>query len=84
MAERSNNSRPTSILERGYTNSGYRAHRIISEARTEENQIANRSYRGSHRAGSVHLSDEQTAAQQRSSRVGRHHADHTDDNSNRW
>jgi len=40
---------------------------------SEENQI-DRPYRGSHRAGSLHDADD-TAAQQRSSRVGRHHAE---------
>ena len=84
MAERSNNIRPTSILNRSYANSGSHTHRLVPEARIEDNQIANRSYRGSHRAGSLHHADEQTAAQQRSSRVGRHHAEHNDDNSNRW
>ncbi len=84
VAERSNNIRPTSILERSYANSGSHTHRLIPEARSEENQIANRSYRGSHRAGSLHHADDQTAAQQRSSRVGRHHAEHNDDSSHRW
>ena len=76
MAERPNNIRPTSTLERGHVNGGYHAQRPLPEARSEENQIANRSYRGSHRAGSLHHADDQTAAEQRSSRVGRHHADH--------
>ena len=42
---------------------------------TEENQLANRPYRGSHRAGSLHHAEDHTAAQQRSSRVGRHYGD---------
>jgi len=84
VAERPHNIRPTAILDRSYANSGNHAHRMIPEARFEENQISNRSYRGSHRAGSMHHADDQTPAQQRSSRVGRHHADHTEDLSGRW
>ena len=82
MAERPHNIRPTAILERSYANSGNHAHRVIPEARSEENQ--NRSYRGSHRASSMHHADDQTPAQQRSSRVGRHHAEHSEDLSGRW
>ena len=83
VTERPQNVRPTNTLERGSTNGGYHSRRRIPEARTEENQIANRSYRGSHRADSQHHADDQTRAQQRSSRVGRHHADHHDDHANR-
>ncbi|MET0417607.1 MAG: hypothetical protein ABW022_16465 [Actinoplanes sp.] len=85
MAERPSNIRPSSILERSYGNSGNHGRRVIPEARAEDNQIANRSYRGSHRAGSMHHADDHTtAAEQRSSRVGRHHAEPTEDITNRW
>nr|WP_296069920.1 hypothetical protein [uncultured Actinoplanes sp.] len=84
VAERPQNARPASILERGYANNGYHGRRLIPEARTEENQIANHSYRGSHRAGSMHHADDHTPAQRRSSRVGRHHAEPTEDLSGRW
>ncbi len=84
MADRPQNIRADSILERSYGNNSYHGRRLIPDARTETNQIANRSYRGSHRAGSLHHADEHTAAEQRSSRVGRHHAESTEDLSSRW
>jgi hypothetical protein len=78
VTERPPNVRPARILERSFANGGYLSNRRISDARTEDNQIANRVYRGSHRAGSLHHADD-SQAQQRSSRVGRHHADQPDD-----
>jgi len=84
VTERPQNIRTAGILERGFTNVGYHSRRRVLEARTDENQIANRSYRGNHRADSPHHSDDQTPAQQRSSRVGRHHADQHDDRANRF
>lgn len=84
MAERPHNIRPTAILERGNANSGNHANRMIPETRSEENQIAKRSYRGGHRADGTHHTDDQTAAQQRGSRVGRHHTEHSEDLSGRW
>ena len=84
MAERPHNIRPTRVLDRGLANNGHHGRGHIPEARSDDNQIANRSYRGSHRAGSLHHADDHTPAQQRSSRVGRHHAESTDDLSNRW
>ena len=83
VTERPQNIRAASTLERGFTNGGYHSRRRIPEARTEENQITNRSYRGNHRADSQHHADDQTPAQQRSSRVGRHHADQQDDHAGR-
>jgi hypothetical protein len=81
VAERPHNIRAATILALSYGNDNQR---LIPGARGEDNQMAHRSaYRGSHRAGSVHHTDE-TPAQQRSSRVGRHHADPSDDLSNRW
>ena len=77
MTERPQNVR----LTHGYANgNGYNTRRPIPEARNPEsraddNQIGNRSYRGSHRAAGQHHIDHQTSAQQRDSRVGRHHAD---------
>ena len=83
MAERPHNIRPTSIIERSHAGNSSSSHgrRLIPEARSEENH---RPYRGSHRAGSLHHADDQTPAQQRSSRVGRHHAESTEDATNRW
>jgi hypothetical protein len=82
VAERPHNIRAARILERSYTPAGLTNRRLIPEARTEDNQ-GDRPYRGSHRAGSQHHADD-TAAQRRSSRVGRHHAEPTDDLSGRW
>ena len=82
MAERPQNIRASRILERSYAPGTLNARRLIPEARTEENQI-DRPYRGSHRAGSLHHAED-TAAQQRSSRVGRHHAEPTEDITGRW
>ncbi|WP_203782597.1 hypothetical protein [Paractinoplanes rishiriensis] len=84
VAERPQNIRAARILELSYATGGHHNRRLIPEARSDENQIANRSYRGSHRAGSMHHADDQTAEQQRNSRVGRHHAEPTDDLSGRW
>lgn len=83
MAERPQNVRPGSIRDIGYAG-GHNSRRIIPEARTEDNQIAHRAYRGSHRAGSLHHADDQTPAQQRNSRMGRHHAEPTEDLRSRW
>ena len=81
MAERPQNIRAASILERSYATGGHTNRRHIPEARGEDNDHP---YRGSHRAGSLHLADDPTPAQQRSSRVGRHHAEPpTEDLSNR-
>lgn len=79
MSERPNHIRAASILERSYAPGNLNALRHIPEARGEENQIATRPYRGSHRAGSLHHADDQTPAQRRGSRVGRHHAEPTED-----
>ena len=82
MTERPHNIRPATRLERGHVNGGYHGRRVVPDARSEENRIANRAYRGSHRAGSLHHADD-TPAEQRSSRVGRHHAEHADDHTGR-
>lgn len=74
MAERPHNSSAARILERSHANSGHHG-----------SPIDNQSYRGNHRAASMHHADEHTTpAQRRSSRVGRHHAENTEDLSGRW
>lgn len=74
MAERPHNIRVADTRERGYANSGHHG-----------SPIANHSYRGDHRAGSMHHADDHTTpAQRRSSRVGRHHAENTEDVTGRW
>ncbi|HEY0531143.1 MAG TPA: hypothetical protein VGD29_06035 [Actinoplanes sp.] len=79
MTERPQNARTT----RAYANGGgFNTRRSIPEARSPESRAdenQNRSYRGNHRAGGQHHLDHQTPAQQRDSRVGRHHADPHDD-----
>ena len=74
MAESPQNVRPARILERSYFPGGHNSRRLIPEARTQD---TNRPYRGNHRA-------DETAAQHRSSCVGRHHAEPTDDLTGRW
>ena len=88
VTERPQNVRPARVLERNHANGGYNSRRPIPEARNPEsraddNQIAGRSYHGSHRAAGQHHADRPTPAEQRSSRVGRHHADPNDANLNR-
>ena len=78
MTERPHNIRAASILERSY-GGGYNSRRLTADVRNDDHRIANRAYRGAHRADSVHRADDHSAAQQRHSRVGRHHAEHTDD-----
>lgn len=87
MADRPYNIRPSSILERSYASGGHNSRRIIPEARGEDNR---HTYRGSHRADSMHRADsthraddQRTAAENRSSRVGRHHAEPTEEHT-RW
>jgi hypothetical protein len=84
VTERPQNVRPASILERDHPTGGNNSRRHIPESRTDDNQSANHPYRGSHRAGSLHHADDQTPAQRRSSRVGRHHAEPSEDLSGRW
>ena len=88
VTERPQNVRPARVLERNHSNGGHNSRRTIPEARNPEsraddNQIAGRSYHGSHRAAGQHHADRPTPAEQRSSRVGRHHADPNDANLNR-
>ena len=82
MPERPHNTRAASILERGYTQGSQNARRVIPEARADDNR-GDGSYRGSHRAGSPHHADD-TQAWLRSSRVGRHHAESSEDLTGRW
>src|SRR4051794_12894723 len=82
VPERPHNIRAASILERSHAQGSLNARRLIPEARTDDNR-ADGSYRGSHRAGSLHHADD-TQAQLRSSRVGRHHAESSEDLTGRW
>jgi hypothetical protein len=83
VTERPQNTRTIRVHANG---SGYHTRRSIPEARSPESRAEdnqNRSYRGNHRAAGQHHLDHQAPAQQRSSRVGRHHADASDDYLNR-
>lgn len=82
VPERPHNIRAASILDRGHAQGSRNARRLIPEARTDDNR-GNGPYRGSHRAGSLHHADD-TQAQLRSSRVGRHHAESSEDLTGRW
>jgi hypothetical protein len=86
VTERPSNVRPASILEldhsAGTAGAGHNR-RHIPESRGEDNRSTKHPYRGSHRAPREHRDDD-TAAQRRSSRVGRHHAEHSEDLSGRW
>jgi hypothetical protein len=84
VTERQHNVRAASILERSYVNEDHDSQRHVTQNRTEDGMIANRSYVGSHRAGSLHLADDQTPARQRGSRGGRHQAEPTDELTGRW
>jgi hypothetical protein len=82
VPERPHNIRAASILEHSYAQGSLNSRRLISDSRTDDNR-GDGAYRGSHRAGSPHHIDD-APAQLRSSRVGRHHAEHADDLSGRW
>ena len=81
MADRPQNIRPASILERSHAG-GHNSRRLVPEARGEDGRGANHAYRGSHRAEGWH-DDDHTAAENRSSRVGRYHAEPTEEHT-RW
>ena len=82
MPERPHNIRAASILERSYTQGSLNRRHMTPEARIDDNRGGGQ-YRGSHRAGSLHHAED-TQAQLRSSRVGRHHADSSDDHTGHW
>jgi hypothetical protein len=82
VSERPHNIRAASILEHSYAQGSLNRRRLIPESRADDNR-GDGPYRGSHRAGSPHHIDD-APAQLRSSRVGRHHAEQTDDLSGRW
>ncbi|MEV6342151.1 hypothetical protein [Actinoplanes sp. NPDC051851] len=76
MTDRPYNIRPNRVLEQSYTD-GRNARRLLNELRTDDDRVTNRPYRGIHRA--EHTNHDDYAAEQRRSRVGRHHADPSDD-----
>jgi hypothetical protein len=76
VTERPPNVRPARTIDRTHN-----SRRHQSEWRWDDAQASSRSYRGSHRAPSGHRADD---AHDRSSRVGRHHADQHWDRTDRW
>jgi hypothetical protein len=80
VTERPHNIRPARILEQSYSERGLNMHRLHNQPRSDEDRTMNRPYRGQHRAEHTNHADERaTAAWQRSTRVGRHHANGTGD-----
>ena len=79
MTERPQNVRPARSTERTHN-----SRRHTSESHWDDGQSPSRAYRGSHRAQSMHRADDgQAAANDRSSRMGRHHAGHHEEHTNR-
>lgn len=77
MTDRPYNIRPSHMLEQSHTSGNINAvRRLLDDSNSDETRLANRPYRGSHRAEHTNHPDERSAARDRSSRVGRHHADH--------
>lgn len=76
VAERPYNVRPSRILEQSHTDGNLNVvRRLLTETNSEENRRANRPYRGMHRAEHTNYPEERSASYDRSTRVGRHHAD---------
>ncbi|BEL10537.1 hypothetical protein Q0Z83_087280 [Actinoplanes sichuanensis] len=76
MAERPYNIRPSRILEQSPSDGNLNVvRRLLTDSNSEENRRANRPYRGMHRAEHTNYPEERNASYNRSTRVGRHHAD---------
>jgi hypothetical protein len=88
VAERPRNARLARILDRPPTGPHHDNRRHLPDLRGDDNRTAWHAYHGAHRAGGHHHWDEQqwdeNAAQRRDSRIGRHHAEPTEDLSGRW
>lgn len=71
MTERPYNIRPSRVLEQSYAGGDLNVvRRLLSDSDTKENRLNNRPYRGQHRAEHTNYPE-----RDRSSRVGRHHAE---------
>ncbi|SDT73333.1 hypothetical protein SAMN04489716_6635 [Actinoplanes derwentensis] len=78
MTERPNNIRSSRVLEQNYSGGDLNVvRRLLADSNTEENRLGNRPYRGQHRAENSNYPE--TSSRDRSSRVGRHHADPVED-----
>jgi hypothetical protein len=76
VAERPYNVRPSRILEQSHSDGNLNVvRRLLADSNSEENRRANRPYRGMHRAEHTNYPEERNASYDRSTRVGRHHAD---------
>jgi hypothetical protein len=76
VAERPHNIRPSRTLEQGHYDGNLNVvRRLLTESNSEENRRANRPYRGMHRAEHTNYPEERNPSYDRSTRVGRHHAD---------
>lgn len=78
MTERPNNIRSSRVLEQSYSGGDLNVvRRLLADSNTDENRLTNRPYRGLHRA--EHTNHQESSSLDRSSRVGRHHADSPED-----
>ncbi|GIE32175.1 hypothetical protein Ait01nite_052200 [Actinoplanes italicus] len=76
VADRPYNIRSSRILEQNHGGGDLNVvRRLLTDSNSEENRLANRPYRGQHRAEHTNYPDERGASYDRSSRVGRHHAE---------
>jgi hypothetical protein len=76
VAERPYNIRPSRIREQSHSDGNLNVvRRLLTESSSEENRRANRPYRGTHRAEHTNYPEERSASYDRSTRVGRHHAE---------
>jgi hypothetical protein len=81
VTERPYNVRPARSGDR--THNSHR-HQPNGLDRGDGTQTTTRAYRGSHRVEYLYRPEERTGAHQRSSRMGRHHADQRQDHQNHW
>ncbi|GGN80927.1 hypothetical protein GCM10010112_56900 [Actinoplanes lobatus] len=78
MTDHNHNIRSSRILEQSYSGGNSSAvRRRLNDSNSEENRLANRPYRGQHRAEHTNYPEERRS--DRSSRVGRHHAERAPD-----
>jgi hypothetical protein len=76
--------RPQNLRTARSTERTHNSHRHAA-AHADAGQPAGLSYHGSHRAERMHRAEDScTAAHQRMSRVGRHHADRYQHHTDRW
>ncbi len=79
MTERPYNIRSSRVLEQSYGGDLNVVRRLLADANSEENRLHNRPYRGLHRAENTNHPEGSSRERERSSRVGRHHAEPTEE-----